>query len=56
MNSEQLKDIKTEISKTFKLAYPVIIGQLGVVMMGVVDSMMVGIIGSCSTCGGIPRK
>ena len=45
MNSKQLKDIKTEISKTIKLAYPVIIGQLGIIMMGVVDSMMVGRLG-----------
>ncbi|MBK7629490.1 MAG: MATE family efflux transporter [Ignavibacteriales bacterium] len=46
MNPKQLKDIKTEISKTIKLAYPVIIGQLGIIMMGVVDSMMVGRLGS----------
>ncbi len=46
MNSENIKDIKAEISKTFKLAYPVIIGQLGVIMMGVVDSIMVGKLGS----------
>lgn len=45
MNSKQLKNIKTEISKTIKLAYPVIIGQLGIIMMGVVDSMMVGRLG-----------
>ncbi|HMN24294.1 MAG: MATE family efflux transporter [Ignavibacteriaceae bacterium] len=46
MNSENIKNIKLEISKTFKLAYPVIIGQLGVIMMGVVDSIMVGKLGS----------
>lgn len=46
MNPKKLKDIKTEISKTIKLAYPVIIGQLGIIMMGVVDSMMVGRLGS----------
>ena len=46
MNSIDLKNIKEEISKTFKLAYPVMIGQLGIIMMGVVDSMMVGQIGS----------
>lgn len=36
---------KAEILNTFKLAYPVIIGQLGIIMMGVVDSMMVGQLG-----------
>lgn len=36
---------KQDISDTFKLAYPVIIGQLGIIMMGVVDSMMVGRLG-----------
>ncbi|MEO8231820.1 MAG: MATE family efflux transporter, partial [Ignavibacteriota bacterium] len=46
MNSENIKSIKAEIVKTFKLAYPVIIGQLGVIMMGVVDSIMVGKLGS----------
>ena len=46
MNSENIKNIKVEILKTFKLAYPVIIGQLGIIMMGVVDSIMVGKLGS----------
>ncbi|MBK7229329.1 MAG: MATE family efflux transporter [Ignavibacteriales bacterium] len=45
MNSIDLKNIKEEISKTFKLAYPIMIGQLGIIMMGVVDSMMVGQLG-----------
>jgi MATE family multidrug resistance protein len=45
MNPVDLKSLKEEIFKTFKLAYPVIIGQLGVIMMGVVDSMMVGRLG-----------
>ena len=45
MNSENITNIKTEISNTFKLAYPVIIGQLGIIMMGVVDSIMVGKLG-----------
>ena len=40
-----MKITKLEIINTFKLAYPVIIGQLGIVMMGVVDSMMVGKLG-----------
>jgi len=35
-----------EIRETVKLAYPVIIGQLGHMMMGVVDSLMVGQIGA----------
>ena len=45
MNSIDLKNIKEEISKTFKLAYQIMIGQLGIIMMGVVDSMMVGQLG-----------
>jgi len=35
-----------EFKETIKLAYPVIIGQLGHMMMGVVDSVMVGKIGA----------
>ena len=46
MNSVYLKTIQAELSKTIKLAYPVIIGQLGIIMMGVVDSIMVGRLGS----------
>lgn len=38
-------DIK-ELKKILSLAYPVIIGQLGTIMMGVVDSIMVGKLGS----------
>ena len=38
--------IKESIKQTFQLAYPVIIGQLGIIMMGVVDSIMVGGIGA----------
>lgn len=34
------------IHKTLTLAYPVIIGQLGMIMMGVVDSIMVGNLGA----------
>lgn len=37
---------KDDIISTFKLAYPVMIGQLGIIMMGVVDSIMVGSLGS----------
>lgn len=36
---------KRDVINTFKLAYPVMIGQLGIIMMGVVDSMMVGKLG-----------
>lgn len=36
---------KEHIQKTFSLALPVIIGQLGFMMMGVVDSLMVGKLG-----------
>ncbi len=37
---------KKEVLETSKLAYPVIIGQLGHMMMGIVDSIMVGQIGA----------
>jgi MATE family multidrug resistance protein len=37
--------IKNETISTLSLAYPVIIGQLGIIMMGVVDSIMVGRLG-----------
>ncbi|MBK6912390.1 MAG: MATE family efflux transporter [Ignavibacteriales bacterium] len=40
--SSDLKNIK----ETINLAYPVMIGQLGFMMMGVVDSLMVGEIGA----------
>lgn len=46
MKSLEIQTIKDEVFKTLKLAYPVIIGQLGIIMMGVVDSMMVGRLGS----------
>jgi MATE family multidrug resistance protein len=38
--------IRKEISQTARLAYPVLIGQLGHMMMGVVDSVMVGQVGA----------
>ncbi|MBT8391452.1 MAG: MATE family efflux transporter [Ignavibacteriaceae bacterium] len=38
--------IKNHIKYTIKLAYPIIIGQLGFIAMGVVDSMMVGQLGA----------
>ena len=41
-----MKYIKEHIISTFQLAYPVIIGQLGIIMMGVVDSLMVGRLGA----------
>lgn len=37
---------RSELKKTIKLAIPVVIGQLGHMMMGVVDSIMVGKIGA----------
>ena len=40
-----MASLKKHIVSTIQLAYPVIIGQLGIVMMGVVDSLMVGQIG-----------
>ena len=36
---------KKHLRNTLNLAYPVIIGQLGFIMMGVVDSLMVGTLG-----------
>ena len=39
---------KLHLKDTLKLAYPVIIGQLGFIMMGVVDSIMVGELGASS--------
>ena len=41
-----MKTFKKHIFQTLELAYPVIIGQLGFIMMGVVDSLMVGKLGS----------
>jgi len=39
---------KSHLKETFKLALPVSIGQLGHIMMGVVDSLMVGRVGADS--------
>ena len=39
-------NIKNHFSITFNLAYPVILSQLGQVMVGVADSMMVGQLGA----------
>ena len=41
-----MQTISSHIKKTLSLAYPVMIGQLGFMMMGVVDSIMVGRIGA----------
>ena len=41
-----MAEIKVHIKNTAKLAYPVVIGQLGFIMMGVVDSLMVGGLGA----------
>jgi len=41
-----MQEIKKHIKNTLTLAYPVVIGQLGFIMMGVVDSLMVGELGA----------
>lgn len=41
-----MRYLVSNIRYTFLLAYPVMIGQLGLMLMGVVDSMMVGRIGA----------
>jgi len=46
-----VKAFKEHIRNTFNLAYPIIIGQLGFIMMGVVDSIMVGEIGAVPLAG-----
>jgi MATE family multidrug resistance protein len=43
---EHWKNYRGELLSTLKLAVPVIIGQLGQVMMGIVDSLMVGRLGT----------
>jgi len=43
-----MNEYKTHLINTLKLAYPVIIGQLGFILMGVVDSIMVGELGATS--------
>jgi multidrug resistance protein, MATE family len=37
---------KVQIAETLKLAYPIILGQLGIILMGVADTLMVGPLGS----------
>ena len=39
------KDFRPTAAKILKLAYPVILGQLGIVLMGVADTIMVGDLG-----------
>jgi len=41
-----VNNYKHHIKETIKLAYPVVIGQLGHMMLGVVDSLMVGRLGA----------
>ncbi|NMB81631.1 MAG: MATE family efflux transporter [Ignavibacteria bacterium] len=41
-----MKSYSQHIKETFKLAFPISLGQLGHIMMGVVDSLMVGKVGS----------
>ena len=41
-----MAQLKKHIVSTLQLSYPVIIGQLGIIMMGVVDSLMVGKLGT----------
>ncbi|MCF6268768.1 MAG: MATE family efflux transporter [Melioribacteraceae bacterium] len=41
-----MNNYKFHIKETLKLAYPVVIGQLGHMMLGVVDSLMVGRLGA----------
>ncbi|QQS38153.1 MAG: MATE family efflux transporter [Ignavibacteriales bacterium] len=46
-----MQTIKSHLFHTFELAYPVVIGQLGFIMMQVVDSMMVGGLGAVPLAG-----
>jgi len=41
-----MKEYQLHLRQTINLAYPVIIGQLGFILMGVVDSVMVGELGA----------
>ncbi len=43
-----MKSYSQHIKETFKLALPISLGQLGHIMMGVVDSLMVGKVGTAS--------
>lgn len=44
--STQSYSLKNEIFKALKLSYPIVIAQLGIIAMGVADTMMVGQIGA----------
>ena len=37
-----IQQIKSEIKITFRLAFPIVIGQLGIMLMGVADTIQVG--------------
>jgi len=41
-----LKKYKTDISETLKMAYPISLGQFGIMLMSIVDSVMVGRLGA----------
>jgi MATE family multidrug resistance protein len=45
-DNNSMQNYRKHFRQTIKLAYPVTIGQLGHVMLGVVDSMMVGRVGA----------
>ena len=46
MKLKNTGNIQNHINDTIKLSYPVIIGQAGVIMMGVVDNLLVGGLGA----------
>jgi MATE family multidrug resistance protein len=43
-----MQTIKEHINNTIQLSYPVIIGQAGIIMMGVVDNLLVGGLGAAA--------
>jgi MATE family multidrug resistance protein len=45
---ELVLSVKRHIQETIKLSYPVVIGQFGLVLMGVVDTLVVGGLGAAS--------
>ena len=44
-HSKKIKSFRLHLRETIQLALPVIVGQLGIILMGVVDNIMVGRIG-----------
>ena len=44
-STEKIKSFRLHLRETLQLAFPVIVGQLGIILMGVVDNAMVGRIG-----------